>query len=145
MEDWTDLAISIANVTVKHTIAGFHELQIPQLQFGYKLGSEGFLSSYKYGFVHHIKPFVPVITRTTGLQYVTCYRERYRTFEIYIAPFQPELWLSLLTTLLLVIALASIYKYFTNTSFCAWMFILATLFEETGHVPQKLNKISISV
>ncbi|OXA48139.1 hypothetical protein Fcan01_16927 [Folsomia candida] len=76
-----------------------NEPQNPTLVFNYKLGNDEYL--YLRDAVNEMYPLIPVITKSTGFQYVTCYREHYQTFEIYISPFEPELWSALLGILVL--------------------------------------------
>lgn len=128
----------LRNITVEHQFLSFLRInQLPELEFKYKFRQEEYIY-WITGTYNYIKPNIKIITKTIGFQYFSCYRERYQTFEIYIAPFQLELWLVLLTTLVLVIGLTWMYTYFTNNPFCAWIFILATMFEETGHVPKNM-------
>ncbi|OXA46323.1 hypothetical protein Fcan01_19092 [Folsomia candida] len=78
-----------------------------------------------------------------GYQYLTCNREEYITLRIYISPFKPWLWFVLLTSVTLIIVITSTYKYLTalrNTSFAPWLFILATMFEESGFLPKKIDR-----
>lgn len=105
MQDLIASILSDANVTAKHILANMPPSQIPTLEFSYKLGNEDFIYFEMFEIIHQALPFTAVITRTTGFQYLSCYRERYQTFEIYISPFRPELWLTLLITLVHVIAL----------------------------------------
>ncbi|OXA53718.1 hypothetical protein Fcan01_11546 [Folsomia candida] len=131
--DWARAALSkVHDLTTLHQNC-FSET-IPLLEFNYKLGSENY---------QNLEHGMPVITRCTGFQFFTCYREQYISFKICIAPFQPNLWLGLITTLVAVVASASIYKPFggyAKVSFSAWLFILATIFEETGHMPSKIQR-----
>ncbi|OXA39308.1 hypothetical protein Fcan01_25941 [Folsomia candida] len=102
-----------------------------QIEFNYEFGSSEEILPRPF-------PNILMVTRNIGFQYLTCYTERFKTFEIYIAPFQPQLWLTLFITLILLI---SIYSYVhRNSNFSSWLFILATLFEETGYVPSKMER-----
>lgn len=115
MELWTLFVLS--KLTIYLTWAKLCPEIYPQLGFDYKLGNEDFVTAVSGSDRFQvIVPVTPVITRNTGFQYFTCYRERYQPFGIYIAPFQPQLWLTLLITLALMIALNTIYKHFTMIS-----------------------------
>lgn len=140
MGQWTGSVLSKLNITVHHSFEINFVQMAPQLNFIYNLEEEDFIYANKYAYIHSIKPFIPVITKTTGFKYFTCYRERYHAFKIYIAPFQPQLWLALLITVVLLISLTRIYKYFRKVSFCSWLFILATMFKETTHVPKLVEQ-----
>lgn len=58
-----------------------------------------------------------VITEDVGFQYVTCYREEYITFELYVTPFKEELWVTLGFSLALITAITSAYSYWKDLSF----------------------------
>ncbi|OXA39049.1 hypothetical protein Fcan01_26172 [Folsomia candida] len=83
-----------------------------------------------------------VVTKTSGYQFLSCYREEYITFKFYITPFKPMLWVSLIISLISIVVITSIYKHYgelRTVSFAPWLFILATIFEESGHIPTKLE------
>ncbi|OXA41278.1 hypothetical protein Fcan01_23953 [Folsomia candida] len=86
----------------------------------------------------------PVETlETSGYEFLTCYKTEYITFELYITPFKTGLWVSVVSSLTLIIAITTVYKYYSNLSgisFPPWLFILATIFEETGHLPVKIER-----
>ncbi|OXA42676.1 hypothetical protein Fcan01_22421 [Folsomia candida] len=87
-----------------------------------------------------------LVTKTSGYQFLTCYRHEYITFELYITPYKPMMWLSLVISIITITVFMSLYKYyrgFGNISFAPWLFILATIFEETGHLPVKIGVDSI--
>lgn len=75
-----------------------------------------------------------VITENVGYQYLTCYREHYITFDLFITPFKPSLWVTLVTTLTLITLITTGYVYWKKISFVPWLFLLATMFED-GHLP----------
>lgn len=129
------IVFSRMNMTIAYTGTSSYKYDGPELQFDYKLGSTVVFESGPLG--------LPLITRNTGYQYLTCYRERHISFEIYLAPFKPLLWLTLLITLLLMIILTLVYQHYgAKSSFSGWIFILATIFEETGHVPNKIARLT---
>ncbi|OXA49246.1 hypothetical protein Fcan01_15353 [Folsomia candida] len=80
-----------------------------------------------------------VITENVGYQYLSCYREEYITFKLYVTPFKPQLWISLVITLTFITFAATAYAYYKKITFAPWLFILATIFEENGHLPLKLR------
>ncbi|OXA48274.1 hypothetical protein Fcan01_17192 [Folsomia candida] len=84
-----------------------------------------------------------VCTETTGYEFLTCYRTEYVTLEFYITPFTTWLWAALVSSLTLIVGITSTYKYFgglRNISFPPWLFILATVFEEAGHIPVRIER-----
>ncbi|OXA39942.1 hypothetical protein Fcan01_25234 [Folsomia candida] len=83
-----------------------------------------------------------IITENEGFQFLTCYTEPYISFNLYITPFQTELWVVLglsITTIITVTAIVLHYRK-EEQYFSIWLFILATLFEETGFIPSKIVK-----
>ncbi|OXA40840.1 hypothetical protein Fcan01_24174 [Folsomia candida] len=85
-----------------------------------------------------------VITiHTLGFAFISCYREEYLTFKFYITPFKLRLWVSLLISLITIIAITTVYLYafrFTNASLHIWLYVLAKTFEEGGNLPGKLER-----
>ncbi|OXA42274.1 hypothetical protein Fcan01_22809 [Folsomia candida] len=85
-------------------------------------------------------------TNIEGYQFITCYTEPYVTLWFYLTPFQPELWVLLLTTIGIIISLTTVCQHFCSLlehqPFSAWMYVLASLFEETGFVPTRIEKQS---
>ncbi|OXA37335.1 3',5'-cyclic-nucleotide phosphodiesterase [Folsomia candida] len=83
-------------------------------------------------------------TGAEGYQYLTCYAEPYMTLGFYLTPFQPELWATLGTTVLTIIGLPVFFQRFfrllEDKSFSIWMYVLASLFEETGFMPSQMEK-----
>lgn len=78
-----------------------------------------------------------------GNQFLTCYRDEFLTFKFYITPFKPWLWFMIAISLLSIIVITSAFKYFggfKTISFTPWLFILATIFEEDGYIPVKIDR-----
>ncbi|OXA42070.1 hypothetical protein Fcan01_23189 [Folsomia candida] len=83
-----------------------------------------------------------VTTQNLGFELISCYRNEFMTFEFYVTPFKSGLWATLLISLLIIIVITSTYAYFIdliNTSLLIWLFVLATIFEETGHLTRKVE------
>jgi hypothetical protein len=97
-----------------------------------------------HGFLPH--PYLyQIITRWSGLQFLTCYTEKYLGFGFYITPFQLDLWIGFLITMSTVVGISWVYTKFyfkdsTSMSFSPWLFVLGTMFEETSSAPGQLEK-----
>ncbi|OXA40643.1 hypothetical protein Fcan01_24504 [Folsomia candida] len=137
MADWTEAALSkLHNLTIVQNNPSC-PIRVARLEFDYELGSENYLA------YANLVPVMPLITRSTGFQFFTCYREQFISFKIYVAPFQPNLWVALIISLVVVITSVSVYKFFggyEKVSFSAWLFILATMFEEPGQMAKKIER-----
>lgn len=86
-----------------------------------------------------------ITLKFTGWEFLTCYAETGIDFEFYITPFQPALWISVAVSVALIISVTLVALYFTENykvTFSPWLFILATLFEETVPIPGKIEKLS---
>lgn len=88
---------------------------------------------------------VTIIQRSVGgYQFLTCYTEPYITLGFYLTPFQPELWLVLVITIAILIAVMTLCQRFLGLlkqqTFSAWLYVLASLFEETGSIPTWIEK-----
>lgn len=85
-----------------------------------------------------------IVTGNEGYQFLTCYSQPYITFAFYLSPYQTELWIVLGFTLATIIALATTVVHFLSREdrqhFSAWLFVLASLFEESGFMPSKIEK-----
>ncbi|OXA42219.1 hypothetical protein Fcan01_22783 [Folsomia candida] len=135
IQHFAEISFSKANMTVTQSVHG--QDSGPLLQFNYDFSPTVLNGNME------IMTYTLITTSSPGLQFLSCYRERYQPYQIYISPFQRDLWLALFVTLTLNVVLASIYKHFsvyTNISFSTWLFILATMFEEAGHVPSKIER-----
>ncbi|OXA46088.1 hypothetical protein Fcan01_19315 [Folsomia candida] len=85
---------------------------------------------------------VAVNTESFGYEYLTCYRNEYITFQLYVTPFEQAVWVWLAISLVTIIVITTAYKYYgelRNISFPPWLFILATIFEEAGHLPENIG------
>ncbi|OXA64712.1 hypothetical protein Fcan01_00785 [Folsomia candida] len=82
-----------------------------------------------------------IAIKYSGYEFLTCYAENYISFEFYLAPFQPELWYGLAVCLVVLISVVSIYLHFSKLpTFPAWLFVIATLFEEGFTLPGQVEK-----
>ncbi|OXA61902.1 hypothetical protein Fcan01_01643 [Folsomia candida] len=88
------------------------------------------------------------LIRQEGLTFFTCYKETNLSFQIYVAPFQTELWVAILITLATVLTFANFVIRFCITgseieknrsSSVVALFLCATLFEES-YIFEKSNK-----
>lgn len=77
--------------------------------------------------------------------FVTCYSKDVITFDFYITPFQPELWIALATTYLsLGLALVLwVFREKVKGSFCPWMYVLGALLEDGVPLPEKIERNSV--
>lgn len=77
-----------------------------------------------------------------GHQFLNCYVEPYISFYFYFSPFQSQLWAMLGISIVTLIAVTTIVYHYRKEKqkFSLWLFVLATLFEETGFMPSKVEK-----
>lgn len=83
-------------------------------------------------------PMKIVTTKFTRFKFLTCFSERFITFDFYVMPFQLEVWVGLFTTVIVLLSGTALYEKIgkiSNSSFSAWLYILANIFEEGGFVP----------
>lgn len=70
-------------------------------------------------------------TETGGFSFVTCYAENFITFDFYVTPFQPEIWVALATSYITVtLALSVWYHKKYKGSYAPWLAVLGALVEE---------------
>ncbi|OXA39860.1 hypothetical protein Fcan01_25223 [Folsomia candida] len=85
-----------------------------------------------------------VFTNFEGYQFLTCYAEPYISFDFYLSPYQTEAWVALGVSIFTIIALMTIVYHFLykkdKQPFSAWLFVLASIFEEGGVLPSKVEK-----
>ncbi|OXA40324.1 hypothetical protein Fcan01_24986 [Folsomia candida] len=76
--------------------------------------------------------------------FLTCYAEPYITLHFYLSPFQPEIWVVLATTVSAIIVLGTLvqssFSLLKQQSFSTWIYVLGSLFEETGFMPSRIEK-----
>ncbi|OXA49072.1 putative glutamate receptor [Folsomia candida] len=77
-------------------------------------------------------------TLTSGFQFLSCYAESYLSFNFYLTPFQPILWLGLITSFGLTLIVISFYMFWKHQSspFPVWMSFFSLLFINSFPVPQ---------
>lgn len=85
-----------------------------------------------------------IYIRHIGTQFLTCYEEKFITFQFYLSPFQTDQWIGILLSIGMVVSTLSIYKKCCfeiedSISFAAWVLILGTLFDEFASVPRKME------
>ncbi|OXA38438.1 hypothetical protein Fcan01_26789 [Folsomia candida] len=85
-----------------------------------------------------------IFTDVEGYQFLTCHAEPYISFYFYLTPFQTEVWVALGVSICTIVAIMVVVHNFVNQKekqpFSPWMFVLATIFEEGGFIPSKLEK-----
>ncbi|OXA46243.1 Glutamate receptor ionotropic, delta-2 [Folsomia candida] len=92
--------------------------------------------------LNHNRNHEEIFTRFDGYQFLTCYVEPYISLYFFLAPFQPELWACLAISVVTIVTVMTIVYHSRSEKepFSVWLFILATLFEETGYLPRKMEK-----
>ncbi|OXA42204.1 hypothetical protein Fcan01_23213 [Folsomia candida] len=79
-----------------------------------------------------------------GYQFLTCYTESYISFDFYFTPFQPEYWLVLAISTATIGIVTTIVLHLLHAkqkqSFSPWVFLLASLFDESGFMPDSIEK-----
>ncbi|OXA48524.1 hypothetical protein Fcan01_16422 [Folsomia candida] len=76
----------------------------------------------------------------TGYEFLSCFKETYISFEFYVNPFKKEVWIALFISIVTVFTLITLFikfLYDRKISFCPWLFVLSTLFEEPGAISDK--------
>lgn len=72
-----------------------------------------------------------IVTKNSAIEFLSCYTETFISFQFYITPFQPELWLVIGIGLILLCTMLSIYLHYAKLYvFPVWLLLLATMFEE---------------
>lgn len=81
-----------------------------------------------------------VVTGRSGYSFLSCCSKSQITFEFYITPFEPSLWIGLLVTfVILVIILQSWVIYTKVRGFPCWLFVLGALLEDGIPPPNKIE------
>ncbi|OXA41964.1 hypothetical protein Fcan01_23045 [Folsomia candida] len=125
--------------------------------FAQIIGRHGNVSFLPYDYYNSTNPAIQIgkftvfdrslrITiKFTGWEFLSCYRESRIDFRFCITPFQPALWVSLAVSVALIVWVTVLVLYSTGmyeVAFSPWLFMLATLFEETIPIPGQLEKLS---
>ncbi|OXA46253.1 hypothetical protein Fcan01_19320 [Folsomia candida] len=120
-----------------------HFLPRPSIVDDYKLVGAfvnlGRIELTQNGHERNIVPF-----KFNGYQFLTCHSESFVSFQFYIIPFQHDVWGLLVCTISILVVTLLLYQKYHEVSlednFCPWLFVLANIFEEAGHIPQKLER-----
>lgn len=88
-----------------------------------------------------------IYTDFEGYQFLSCHTEPYITFQFYFTPFQVELWIVLGIMLGTIIVVTTLVHHFwfvkeSKPAFAAWLFVLASLFEEGSVVPGRIERMT---
>lgn len=81
-----------------------------------------------------------------GFEFLSCYRDEYFTFKIYITPFELLVWVVLFISIISIIAITTTFIYlsdFVNTTVSIWLFVVGTLFEECTPLPRNIEQSTI--
>ncbi|OXA46165.1 hypothetical protein Fcan01_18953 [Folsomia candida] len=83
-----------------------------------------------------------IYTKFEEYHFLTCYTEPYISFYFYFSPFQYKLWVVLAISIFIMVSITTIAVHYLRErqTFSAWLFVLATLFDETGFLPSKIEK-----
>ncbi|OXA49053.1 Glutamate receptor 4 [Folsomia candida] len=85
-----------------------------------------------------------IFTHVEGYKFLTCHAEPYISFDFYLSPYQTELWVVLGISICTIIAIMTLVHNFHRPEekqpFSAWLFVLASLFEETGFLSSKIER-----
>ncbi|OXA37496.1 hypothetical protein Fcan01_27719 [Folsomia candida] len=92
------------------------------------------LSSRRHYVIETITP------SRSGVQFLTCYEERFISFQFYLIPFQPALWVGILLSITIVVSALFLYnKYHSpidkRISYAPWVLVLGTIFDEPNSIP----------
>lgn len=88
-------------------------------------------------------PETVVVTKKIGIQFLTCYTDKFLSFEFYLAPFDGAIWINLILFLIVIIALFSTYRKYDGSQFnhvAGWLPLFAILFDDSSSVPGQLEK-----
>ncbi|OXA56015.1 hypothetical protein Fcan01_08860 [Folsomia candida] len=111
----------VKHIDMKRTAYIYHEVPM-------RFGSDGYSETL-------------VVTKYSAIEFLSCYTEKFITFQFYITPFQPELWWAVGIGIVLLCIILSIYLYFAKLyRFPVWLLLLATMFEEGFPVPPSVEK-----
>ncbi|OXA42077.1 putative glutamate receptor [Folsomia candida] len=75
---------------------------------------------------------VVILTKLNGYTYLSCYSDKYVSFQFYVAPFQPATWLSLIVSLFAVISVLTLTIKWRRYQFSTpvWLYAWGTLFAQ---------------
>ncbi|OXA40864.1 Glutamate receptor ionotropic, delta-1 [Folsomia candida] len=123
----------------------FHQANLTILEIPIRgiIPNEAYISVHQFDRVNLIGSRQIVVSKFVGYKFLTCYTEQFITFYFYVTPFKLEVWIGLLAAILIFVLGNEVSNKFTNfgkSSFSAWLFILANMFEEGGFVPKCFEK-----
>ncbi|OXA42460.1 hypothetical protein Fcan01_22846 [Folsomia candida] len=80
-------------------------------------------------------------TYTSGLLFLSCYAESYITFDFYITPFQPTLWLAFITSMLLTFIVLYFYMTWNHnlSPYPVYLSFISVLFDDFSSVPEAIG------
>lgn len=83
--------------------------------------------------------YIMLLDEIVGVKFIYCYKEVNLSFQLYVEPFQFELWVALLATVLILSFVCESYvRIIENHSFDSVFFLISTLFEEPYSIPNVL-------
>jgi len=90
-----------------------------------------------------------VVTRTTELEGITCYREPLLSFHMYSSPFVINLWISLVLGIIFVSAFMNVYIYFYHkdiaSSFSSTLLSISLLANVSYYIPKSLWESNVFI
>ncbi|OXA42221.1 hypothetical protein Fcan01_22781 [Folsomia candida] len=80
-------------------------------------------------------------TYTSGYQFLTCYAESYLSFDFYLTPFQPTLWVSFLISVLLTFMVLYFYTSWKHhrPPYAVWWSFVSLFLDDSSSVPQVIG------
>lgn len=86
-----------------------------------------------------------IMTEVGGYSFLTCYSKNSITFDFYVTPFHPELWVGLLVSYILLSFFLSLWLFSNKikSSFCPWLYLLGGLLEDGVPITGKIEKRSV--
>ncbi|OXA37083.1 putative glutamate receptor [Folsomia candida] len=78
------------------------------------------------------------LVSASGMQFLSCYTEPYMNFNFYLMPFKPELWCSLIFSVILSCLSISLYSWKRRNgfSFSVWLSLISQLFDDFAPLPR---------
>ncbi|OXA39428.1 hypothetical protein Fcan01_25626 [Folsomia candida] len=104
------------------------------------VGLTRFSRTYNLGSFPGVQMFA---LRMEGFQFLTCWSQPYLTFAFYLTPFQPSLWICIMTFLIVLIVMLKLYQNRVlkiSSSFSPWLVLLANLLEQESFIPEGLKR-----
>ncbi|OXA54381.1 hypothetical protein Fcan01_11140 [Folsomia candida] len=89
-------------------------------------------------YIFHTEGMLSEYTYSTGFQFLSCYADSYITFDFYVTPFQPGVWLGLVSSLLLTFMVLSAYMFWKHKRSAIGLFLsfLSLFFDDFTPVPK---------